>query len=115
MNQNYLLKRSVASQVNAAYLSKFLQADLSIRNDSIHFFKKAGKVYKLIDYTRFNTMEEVLREYVPEVNVTIRQKNYYLSVFDEKVQDFYADAPLILLDGVPMLDAGNSIMKIDYT
>ena len=113
LNQNYLLKRSVASQVNAAYLSKFLQADLSISNDSSHFFKKAGKVYKLIDYTRFNTMEEVLREYVPEVNVTIRQKNYYLSVFDEKVQDFYADAPLILLDGVPMLDAGNSIMKID--
>lgn len=89
--------------------------------DSISFYGKPDVVYRLDDYRRFVTMEEVLREYVREVNVRIRNKNYYLPVFSNqlfaladyvggsKVMD--ENPPLILLDGIPI--SANKLMKYD--
>jgi hypothetical protein len=68
--------------------------------DTFPFYGKPYKVYKLDDYTRFTTMEEVLREYVPEVAIRRWGGQLHLKVFDFDIRDFYPTDPLILLDGV---------------
>lgn len=62
-------------------------------------------------YTRFKVMEEVLREYVPGVLVRIRKDGFHLLVVD-KTNKSVLEAPLMLLDGVPVFDA-NKIMGIN--
>ena len=40
------------------------------------------KTYLLDNYTRFTTMEEVMREYVLEVNVSKKGKTYHFNTFN---------------------------------
>ncbi|WP_205508595.1 hypothetical protein [Longitalea arenae] len=98
--QNTLNEQSVGMQVVNTYaadkLSRFALPDI----DTMPFYGNPYKVYNLDDYTRFTTMEEVLREYVPEVAVRRYGGQLHLKVFDFDARDFYPTDPLILLDGV---------------
>ena len=58
------LYHSINSQVQTTYLSDSLNRFYFPFTDTSHFFGPPEKVYYLDDYTRFTTMEEVLREYV---------------------------------------------------
>lgn len=99
-SQNALNDHSISMQVLNTYdpgkLSHFAVPEI----DTFPFYGKPYKVYKLDDYTRFTTMEEVLREYVPEVAVRRWDGQLHLKVFNFDVRDFYPTDPLILLDGV---------------
>lgn len=99
-SQNTLNDHSISMQVLNTYdpgkLSHFAVPEI----DTFPFYGKPYKVYKLDDYTRFTTMEEVLREYVPEVAVRRWDGQLHLKVFNFDVRDFYPTDPLILLDGV---------------
>jgi len=110
---NSLLRRSVAMQVNNAFHSKSLNKEINPQTNSSFFYQKADKLYRLDDYVRFPKMEEVLREYVSEVKVSLRKKEFHLSVFDRKANSFFDAAPLILIDGLPLFDDGNSIVGMD--
>lgn len=110
---NSLLRRSIAMQVNNAYHAKFLNREINPVTDSTFFYKQPDKRYKLDDYVRFTKMEDVLREYVFEINVALRKKNYHLSVFDKRTNSFFDAAPLMLIDGLPIFDDGNSIVGMD--
>jgi hypothetical protein len=74
------------------------------------FYGTPDKSYKLDDYTRFTTMEEVLREYVREVNVFHPQKKFQIRIISEK--GFLETDPLVLLDGIPVFDM-NKVMAVD--
>lgn len=90
--------------------------------DSLPFYGKAEVTYLLDDYRRFTTMEEVLREYVKEVNVIVRKKNYSLRALNaasyrlKMLQGngvyMFENNPLVLLDGIPVFDM-NKIMAYD--
>jgi hypothetical protein len=89
--------------------------------DTLPFYYKPAKSYLLDNYTRFTTMEEVLREYVAEVNVAIRKKKYHLTTINaegnelsriQPAERIFAKDPLILLDGVPVFDV-NKIVAYD--
>ncbi len=108
-----LLGRSVAMQVNNVFNSKCLNEEIAVPVDSAAFYNHPAKAYLLDDYVRFATMEEVLREYVPEVLVTIRKREYHLNVPDLNILDFDHGAPFIMVDGVPVFDDGKSIIKFD--
>jgi hypothetical protein len=99
-SQYALNEQSIGMQVHNTYdpgkLSRFAIPAI----DTFPFYGKPYKVYKLDDYVRFTTMEEVLREYVPEVAVRRWDGQLHLKVFDFDVRDFYPTDPLILLDGV---------------
>ncbi len=99
-SQYALNEQSIGMQVHNTYepgkLSRFAVPAI----DTFPFYGKPYKVYKLDDYTRFTTMEEVLREYVPEVAIRRWGGQLHLKVFDFDVRDFYPTDPLILLDGV---------------
>jgi hypothetical protein len=98
--KNDLLLRSVNTQVMNAFPTSGSQRFL-FPTDTLPFALKADASYKLDDYTRFTTMEEIFREYVPEVNVSRRKTGFELQVFKANARIFFEEKPLILLDGVP--------------
>lgn len=80
--------------------------------DSMPFYYKPDVSYLLDNYTRFNSMEEVLREYVTPVNVRKQNGRYHLPVYDEPSKGFFNSDPLVLLDGVPLFDF-NRLLQYD--
>ena len=110
---SFLLKRSIAMQVNSAFHSQFLNKEISAARDSSLFYKRADKRYLLDDYVRFPSMEEVLREYVSDVEVSLNKKEFHLNAFNRHGNNFFDTAPLMLVDGMPIFDDGNSIVRMD--
>ncbi len=81
-------------------------------NDSTVFYGRPDKTYFLDDYTRFNTMEEVLREYVVEVVLRKSNQQYKFSVLDIPNKKSFENNPLVLIDGVPTSDI-NKVVAFD--
>ena len=70
--------------------------------DSTIFYGTPDKSYRLHDYQRFPTMEDVMREYVPEITIMTRGKKNNLYVLNRKKEEFFAEEPLVLVDGIPI-------------
>ncbi|WP_338875861.1 hypothetical protein WBJ53_09550 [Spirosoma sp. SC4-14] len=99
-----VLSRSVAMQLQNTYWG-----DQSLRYrypkvDSAAFYGAAGESYILDAYTRFPTMEDVLREYVLGVQPRKRQGHFRLYVPNLPYREFFDEEPLVLLDGVPVFN-----------
>lgn len=108
--QKPLEAQNMAMQVQNIYAGIKTRQFFEPVLDSTGFYGKPNKVYRLDDYTRFTTMEEVLREYIREVNVFHPQKKYEISVISDK--GFLEGNPLVILDGIPIFDM-NKVMAID--
>jgi hypothetical protein len=111
INSTTLLDEVVHQQVQRVYdganMSKFnLQAV-----DTNPFYVVPDEKYLLDDYTRFITMEEVLREYVHSINVTRRKEKLVLYAFDNYHKTFFSGYPLILIDGVPFFDPSELFLQ----
>ena len=107
--------------VQNAYHQSQLQQLAQPVVDSLPFYFKPYKTYYLDDYKRFTTMEEVMREYVTEVNVRRNGSNYRLVTLNApaiKLSSFQTAEiqmeknPLVLLDGVPVFEI-NKIIAYD--
>ena len=105
-------------QIQRAYHPGELEKNYVPEIDTLPFYQKPYKTYLLDDYTRFTTMEEVMREYVAEVNVVRKNKQYHFNTFNnagfelEKLQPSertMMEDPLILLDGIPVFDVDKII------
>ena len=116
-----LAAKSVAMQAQNIYLSDSIRKFNSpLLNDTLPFFGKPEFSYRLDDYKRFTTMEEVLREYVRPINVILRNGSLYMTIYDELYADLYNDVSqaiytnnlLVLLDGVPLFNY-NKIFSYD--
>jgi hypothetical protein len=106
--KNQLICRSINMQTQNAFTkSLFRQED---GTDSLAFYGVPHQKYYLDAYTRFPTMEEVMREYVPGVWVRKRQRKFVFMVVDRvHVKSVFKDDPLILMDGVPVFDTDKII------
>jgi hypothetical protein len=102
-----LLSRSIHTQVEAMVNKPFYYQ--VARKDSLSFYGIPNKKYRLDDYVRFPTIDEVLREYVPEVIVRKKNKRLLPYVINSNDQSFFLIEPLVLLDGVPVLDSDKVI------
>jgi hypothetical protein len=110
--QNALTQRSIGAQAQHVYTSNKLQRFYTTDiNDTTAFYGKNFKTYLLDDYTRFITMEEVLREYVKEVRLRKNHDQYYMEIKNTNETDF-TGKPLVLVDGIPVYDA-NKIIALD--
>ena len=96
-------------QVQNAYVINQLNKFSSPALDSNAFYGKPDAVYYLDNYVRFNTMEEVLREYIAGVGVRLRQGNYSLATVDPRNHLVFEANPLVLVDGVPIFDMNKLI------
>ena len=99
-----LLTHSLSSQVQNAYPRKEQQRYVvtSIQDSTVFFGEPDGK-YFLDDYTRFTTMEEVIREYVAEVKLRKKDGEVHFMTKNLPYTSFFDLDPLILLDGVPVM------------
>ena len=111
--ENQLLTRTINMQTNNAFLPKSFSEAKPVIKDSTAFFGPPDEKYFLDDFTRFPTLEEVLREYVRGVLVRRRQKEFHFRMIDKLVPNtFYTTDPLTLLDGIPIFNI-DKLMEID--
>jgi hypothetical protein len=112
-SKEMLLQRSIGMQVQNIYSGDSLRRFMNpVIPDTLPFYGQAQRSYRLDDYKRFTTMEEVLREYVTEIGVNLRRGKLHLRIFDFSIRDFYDNYTLVLLDGVPLTD-GDKIFSYD--
>jgi len=120
-NRENLEDENLHMEISNAYHSGEMQKLAAISIDTLPFYYKPYTTYLLDNYTRFTTMEEVLREYVLELNVSRRDKNYHIKTFNapgyallnqQPSQRMFDNDPLVLLDGVPVFDI-NKIIAYD--
>lgn len=108
-----LSKRNLAAQVQQEYYAERTpQFELPVIRDTTAFYGYPGKKYLLDDYTRFTSMEEVLREYVTEIRVKQREQQYQLNIKSSSYNSFFNNNPLVLIDGVPVFDM-NKVVGLD--
>lgn len=108
--RNLLQNYSIGTQAQNIYQGDRIRPFYNPPIDSAAFYGPPKKVYMLDDYTRFTTMEEVLREYVHEVLVSRSQNKFHFKLtngVDVQQQD-----PLVLLDGIPVHDM-DKVIAID--
>lgn len=108
--QKAVEEHSLAMQVQNIYAANKIKQFYDPGVDSSGFYGKPYKSYLLDNYTRFTTMEEVLREYIREVNVVRSQKRYHIKVLDDN--GFLDGDPLVLLDDVPVFNI-DKVIAID--
>jgi hypothetical protein len=85
-----------------------------VLSDTLPFYGKPTRSYKLDDYKRFTTMEEVLREYVLEVNVSAKSEASTLrfKLLNDAKRRFYTEDILVMVDGIP-LNNTNQVFSFD--
>ncbi len=66
-------------------------------------------IINLDEFTRFQTMEEVLREYIDDVRVRKDGDKFSFKVRNKLFNIYFEENPLILLDGIPISDASKII------
>lgn len=107
-----LRAHSVSMQVENIYSGKNIKRFTEPVIDTTAFYIVPDEKYLLDDYTRFITIEEVLREYVILADVKKREGNFHFSLLDFASNEKFANDPLVLLDGVPVFDL-NRFMQVD--
>ena len=105
-----LLSRNIGMQTRNVYFDKELNK-FSPPRDTTSFYRPS-KTYYLDIYTRFTTMEDVMREYVREVWVRVKDGKFRFMVFDEVNKDVYKENPVLFYDGIPVFTI-NRIMDVD--
>jgi hypothetical protein len=108
--QKSLEEESLGMQVQNIYAGNKLKRFFDAGVDSSAFYNRAYKSYKLDDYTRFTTMEEVLREYISAVNVFKPSGRFHLKMIDER--GLMSGDPLVMVDGVPVFNI-DKVLAID--
>lgn len=110
--QNALADQSVAVQVQNVYSANQLWQFNNPHADSSAFYGTPEKTYLLDNYTRFVTTEEVMREYVREVNVIHLNNQFHIKVMTVLLNGLSDKDPLVLIDGVPFFNM-NKVFAID--
>ncbi|GAB3167296.1 MG2 domain-containing protein [Telluribacter humicola] len=109
-----LLTRSINMQTQNAYYPTPAARPTAEGTDSLAFYGKPDEKYFLDAFTRFPTLEEVMREYVPGVFVRKQRGKFHFYVVNKLLPQggTFNEDPLILLDGVPVFDT-DKMMAID--
>ncbi|MBK0383932.1 hypothetical protein I5M32_13265 [Pedobacter sp. SD-b] len=108
-----VLDRSIYMQVQNVYNADKLKTFITKSSKEVSFYGNASdKNYILNQYVRFPTLEEIFREYVPEVVVEKRDKKFSLTTYNVQDKIYLDSAPLVLLDGILVKDM-NRLMAYD--
>lgn len=99
-NLDFLDQLQKASAVETYYIENYDQDSLEVVTGFV-----ADHTFMLDDFTRFETVETVIREYVPSVFVRTRDKEKVFRLVDEAVKNVFDTNPLILIDAMPVFDS----------
>jgi len=109
--KNIISDYNLSMQIQNSFVGEKLKQFDAPAVDSNGFFGDPDIQYLLDNYTRYSTMEEVLREYVYEVLVRRQKDNFHLIVSDVD-NKIFLDDPLTLINGIPVFDP-NKVIKYD--
>jgi hypothetical protein len=104
-----LVNRSISTQVENTYAIERKRQFIKTNSDTTSFYGKPDRQYNLDDFTRFQTMEEVMREFVEDVRIRKDGEKYNFKVRNRLFNTYFEEDPLILLDGIPVSDASKII------
>ncbi|HVS98372.1 MAG TPA: hypothetical protein VHE54_17890, partial [Puia sp.] len=108
-----LLNRSIAVQAENAYrVGEKYRVLPDPGNDTLGFYGVADRRYNLDDYTRFVTMDEVIREFVDNVKSRSQSGKTIFRVRNALFNTFFGDDPLVLVDGVPVF-SGEKVLALN--
>ena len=107
--EQQLQERSRSMQVQNVYWEDTIHTFSAPPADSMPFYGMPDRIFLLDDYTRFPTMEEVMREYVQGVAVRKQKGEFHYKIVNQATNIFFAEDPLILLDGIPIFDTDKAI------
>jgi len=99
-------------QVQNIYSAKAIGRIKEPPADTLAFFGKPDLKYFLDAYTRFGTMEEVIREYVEGISLHRKKNNFSVQLVNLHQHLSFEKEPLVLFDGVPVCDF-NKVMEFD--
>ena len=95
--KNQLLDRSIAVQAENVYrVGDKYRISPALAKDTTSFYGTADRRYNLDDYTRFLTMDEVIREFVENVKVRQQSGRTIFRVRNILFNLFFEDDPLLL-------------------
>ena len=118
---DHLQALNVYTKAEGLYHENDIQKLHALQIDTLPFYRHPDKTYLLDDYTRFTTMEEVMREYVSEVNVRRKGNDFHFLTVNlptrpvmnmQITEQLFENDPLVLLDGVPVFNI-NKIVAYD--
>lgn len=96
----YLQSLLKAAVVQQSYLEELAQDSLEVVTGFV-----ADYNYGLDDYTRFEDVETILKEYVPSVAVRLKEKKKSFRLLNEADKSVFDSNPLILIDAMPVFDS----------
>jgi len=99
-----LENNSLAMQVQNLYRPENMRQFSTAGIDSATFYGSQYRPFMLDQFTRFTTMEEVLREYVTNANVAKVNQHFHIHIITKNGPLPSDEDPLILLDGVPVFN-----------
>ncbi|HEX9509390.1 MAG TPA: hypothetical protein VF939_02830 [Puia sp.] len=112
-NKNDLAKRNIGVQIENTYRTDKKRIFLpSPSADSFSFYGRPDRNYYLDEYTRFVTMEEVMREFVDNVRIRKESGKFHFHVVNALFKTYFDNDPMVLVDGVPVADA-DKVMALD--
>lgn len=103
-------ERNIYTQIENAYYEA--KKDSVPLHRTTSFYNIPDKIYRLDDFTRFPTMEDIFREYILEVILKHARNTFSLQVVSPRFGDPVPREPLMLIDGVPILNT-NTLMAFD--
>ncbi len=106
-----LRRAFIHQQVEAAYRQPEA-ATTSVATPNAPFYGVATESYRLDDYTRFPTLEEVFREYIKGVWVRKNKTGFYFRQINRLNQTLMDGSNLVLLNGQPIANV-NKLMEFD--
>ena len=111
---NTLLYESINTQVQNLFTEIKMQPfKMPESIDTTAFYDVPDKRYVFDNFTRFTTIEEIIREYVLAVNVFKKDGKFHLFVTQPDNRFTYENDPLVLLDGVPVFDINAFMINDD--
>lgn len=115
------LDESMRDDINARIFNRGVTASYhgeSIRlyeipeRDSTDFYGKPDSRYILDEYVRFPVLEEVITEIMPDLRLRKNDGEQTLQVLNLPTRSFFNNAPLVLVDGIPVRST-KEILEID--
>jgi len=108
---NNLLNRSIAAQSENVFHKKVNYSSLN-NSDTLPFYGNPDNIYLTDAYTRFTSMEEVMKEYVGEIRLRQVGNKYRFTAWNSRYKLFNDEEPLVLIDGVPVFST-NKVIGFD--
>jgi hypothetical protein len=99
-DEEFLRKMKLASAIEPYYAQVYQNDSMSVVTGFV-----ADQTYLLDDYTRFDNLETVIKEYVPNVSVRKKDKLKEFRIINIEAGYLFEGNPLMMIDALPIFNS----------